>query len=256
MDTAKDIQNKLIVILLIFLAIPQLGSSQDDLPDELEYEVNRIYPYISITKAKLIEARTLVDLNKFYKPSWVRKYISVEVLTISKGKTMRAVSKNDTLSEEQRDIMTLADVDQDILVKVLYMPENTLAHNDPKEINFTFAIDPENEARYPGGQQQLMQYLKDNAIDKIPEGSFVNWDMAAVKFNISEYGEITDVHMFEAYKDEGINELLLGAICNMPHWQPAEYANGMKVKQEFVLIVGSMENCMINLLNIRKDEEQ
>ncbi len=260
----KNIQNKLIVLLFIALAFPHPGSSQDSLTNELSYEVNRVYPHISITKEKLNEAHTLIDLNNeandlnlYYKSSWIREYISVEILTSYKGKIRKAVSKNDTLSQEQKDIMNMADVGTDISVKVQYIPENTLTHNDIKEIDFSFTVDPESEAKYPGGQQQLKQYLKEKAIDKIPDGSFKNYDLTAIKFTINEEGKIIDAHVFESeyqtYKNEKIDKLLLETIRNMPCWKPAEYSNGIKVKQEFVLTVGNMENCVIPLLNIRRD---
>jgi len=249
----KNIQNKLIIILFIALAFPHLGSSQDDLTNELKYEVNRIYPPISIAKEKLNEAQTLIDLNANYKSSWIREYISVEILTSNKGSLRRAVSKNDTLSQEQKDIMNMADLGLGISVVVQYIPENTLKHNDIKEINFTLIVNPENEAKYSGGQQKLKQYLKEKAIDKIHDTSFKNYDLAAIKFTINEEGQIIDAHVFESSKDEKIDRLLLKTICNMPSWKPAEYSNGIKVKQEFVLTVGNMESCVINLLNIRQD---
>lgn len=256
----KNIQNKLIALFFIVLAFPNPGSSQDSLTNELRYEVNRIYPFVSISKEKLNEAHTLTDLsnepnelNLYYKPSWIKEYISVEIFTNYKGKTRKALSKNDTLSQEQKDIMKMADVGTGISVKVRYIPENTLIHNDIKELDFSFTVDPESEAAYSGGQQQLKQYLKEKAIDKIPAGSFKNYDLAAVKFTISEEGEIIDAHVFETSKDENLDELLLETIRNMPCWIPAEYSNGTKIKQEFVLTVGNMENCMVNLLNIRRD---
>jgi len=253
----KNIQNKLITFICIAFAFFHLGFSQGDLTIEPEYEVNRIYPPLSITKEKLSDAYTLVDLNKYYKSSWIREYISVEVFTSYKGKTRTAMSKNGILSQEQKDIMNKADVGTEIAVKVRYIPENTLKHNDAKEIDFTFTVEPESEAKYPGGQQQLRQYLKEKAIDKIPDGSFKEWDLTAVKFTISEEGEIVNAHIFDsiyrASKNEKLDELLLEAIYNMPDWKPAEYANGLKVKQEFVLTVGNMESCLVNLLNIRRN---
>lgn len=261
----KNIQNTLIVLLFVALAFPHPGSSQDRLSNELSYEVNRIYPFISISKEKLKEAHTLTDLgdktnhlNHYYKSSWIREYISVEILTSYKEGIRKAVSKNDTFSQEQKDIMNMADVGTDISVKVQYIPENTLTHNDIKEINFTFTVNPENEAKFPGGQQQLKQYLKEKAIDKIHDGSFKNYDLAAIKFTIDEEGKIIDAHVFESiyqtYKNEKIDNLLLETIRNMPYWTPAEYSNGTKVKQEFVLTVGNMESCVINLLDIRRDQ--
>ena len=260
----KNIHNKLIVLLFIALAFPYLGSSQDSFNDELQYEVNRINLPISIKKERLNEANTITDLNNetndlnlYYKSSWVREYISVEVLTSYKGGLRKAVSKSDAFSQEQKDIMNMADVGTGISIKIQYIPENTLTHNDIKELDFTFTVLPESEAKYPGGQQQLKQYLKENAIDKIPDGSFKNYDLTSIKFTINEEGQIIDAHVFESvfqpYKDEKIDGLLLEAIRNMPCWTPAEYANGTKVKQEFALTVGNMESCVINLLNIRRD---
>ncbi len=251
----KNIQNKLIVLLFISLTFPYLGSTQNSAnTEQLSYEVNRVYPYISISKKQLNEARTLIDLNDRYQPSWVRKYISVEIVTSHKGKQKKALSKNDILSQEQKDNMNMADAGTDISVKVHYIPENTLVQNDAKEIHFTFTIDPKNEAAYPGGPQQLKQYLKEKAIDKIPDDQFKNYDLAAVKFTINEEGAIINAHIFETSKDEQVDKLLLETLRNMPCWKPAEYSNGIKVKQEFVLTVGNMKSCIIPLLNIRRDE--
>ncbi len=249
----KNIQNKLLALLFIAISFPYFAVSQNSISNELRYEVHRIYPYISITKEKLNDARSLIDLDPEYKSSWIRAYISVEISASYNGSKRKAVSKNDILSQEQKDLMNMADVGTDISVKVQYIPENTLKHNDPKEISFTFTIDPESEAKYSGGQQQLNQYLKENVMDKIPAGSFKNYDLAAVKFTINEAGQIVDAHVFETSKDENIDALLLETIRNMPRWKPAEYAGGTKVKQEFVLTVGNMENCVMNLLNIRRD---
>ena len=253
----KNIQNKLIVLLFITLFFPNPGASQDNLTNEPRFEVNRIYPYISITKEALNEANSLTDLNRHYKSSWIREYNSVEVLTSYKGKIIKSTGKNDALSQEQKNLMNMADAGADISVKVKYIPENTLTHNDPKEISFTLTVDPEHEAEYPGGQQQLIKYLKEKAIDKIPGASFKDYDLTAVKFTVNKKGEIIDAHLFgseyQTSKNEIIDELLLETIRNMPCWKPAEYSNGTKVKQEFVLTVGNMENCMVNLLNIQRN---
>ncbi len=249
----KNIQHKLIALLFIALALPYPASSQGSSAFEPEYEVNRIYPYISITEEKLNSVQTLIDINEHYKSSWIREYISVEISASYEGRTKKAISKNETLSQEQKDLINMADLGTDIAVKVQYMPENALKNNDIKEMPFTFTIDPKSDAKYPGGQQQLKQYLKDNAMAKIPDSNFKRYNLTALKFTINEEGQIIDAHVFETSKDKKIDDLLLEAISNMPSWKPAEYANGTKAKQDFVLTVGDHESCVINLLNIRKD---
>ncbi len=253
----KNIHYKLFVLLFTALAFPLRGFSQASSVSELRFEVKRVYPYISLTKEKINEALTLVDLNKQFKASWIRDYITVEIVTNDNGRIRTAVSKNNTLSQEQKENMQMADVGTDISVKVRYIPENTLKNNDIKEINFAFTPDPESEAKYPGGAQQLNQYIKHTMIDKIPTDSFKDYDLAAIYFTIDEEGHISDAHIFESayqsFKNEKIEKLLLETIRNMPHWEPARYSNGTKVKQEFVLTVGNIESCVSNLINSNQE---
>ncbi|MEM8908343.1 MAG: energy transducer TonB [Bacteroidota bacterium] len=249
----KNRQLSFIVLLLLFVVLPRFGVSQERFDQALNYEVNKVYPYLSITKEKLQAAHTLVDLNERYKPSWINTYIAVEISASHQGKIKSVIGENDLLSQAQKDLMTQADVGTDIAVNVRYIPENNLRHNEEKEINFTFLVDPENEARYISGPQQLNQYLKEKAIDLIPDGHFQGFALAAVKFTINEEGAIINAHVFETSKDENIDALLLKAITDMPCWQPAAYANGVKAKQEWVLTIGNMENCIVHLLNVRRD---
>ncbi len=246
-------RNSYVSLMLFFLALPFIGSSQENSSNELYFEVHKVYPPLSISKENLGKANTIIDLNKYYKPSWVREYISVEVLASLNGNVKKMVNKNEVLTQEQKDLMSKADIGSNISVNVRYIPENTLKQNDPKELDFTFIIDPDNDAKYPGGQKQLQQYLKESVMDEIPADSFQGYDLTTVKFTITEDGQIEDAHVFWPTQKEKTEELLLKAIQNMPNWEPATYSNGLKVKQEFVLTVGNMENCVVNLLNIRMD---
>ena len=249
----NNIQNKLIILLFVALVIPHLGSAQDSVTFDLTYDVHKIYPYISVEKRVLDDAETLSDLNEHYKSSWVREYITVEVLTLNNGEIIKAASMNDTLTQKQKNIIGMADLGTDISVKVRYIPENTLTHNDVKEINFTFAFSPESEASYPGGQEELRLYLKENAMNKIADSSFRKFNLTVVRFVIDEEGHIVDPYIYETSKDEYVDELLLETICNMSNWKPAEYSDGTKVRQELVLTVGDMTSCVLGLLNIQKE---
>jgi TonB family protein len=236
-----------LVLLFLFFSFPHSIFSQKDLSASLPFEVNKIYPYVSKTKAAMNEAETLMDLNDHYPASWVKEYISVEVWANSRN----AVGKNEFLTQEQKDIMNGSDIGSDILVKVRYLPENELKNNEVKELSFTFVLQPEKDAHFIGGQAPLLSYLKEKAIDKIPEGVFTGYDLAALRFTISEEGAITDALVIESSKDEQVDALLLEAIRDMPCWVPAEYTNGEKIRQDFMLTVGNMENCIVHTFNIR-----
>ncbi len=256
----KNVHIKLMILLSIALSSINFGNAQGNSVNELGFEVKRVYPCITITKEQLKGANKLIDLNSRFKSDWIREYISVEIQTIHKGKTIKSLNKNGILSQEQKDNMNKADVGTNIYVRVKYMPENTLKHNEPKELDFTFLVDPNNGAKYVDGQEELNKYLKEKVIDKIPANSFKGYDLTAIKFTINEEGEIVNAHIFDAlyqpFKNEKVNKLLLETISNMPCWKPAEYANGTKVKQEFVLTVGNMKSCVVNLLGIYNNGER
>lgn len=247
-------------LFLLFLAFTAVNSTiaQDSTTGEINFEVNRVLPYISISKEELIKADNLADLNRHFKTSWVKEYISVEVLTIHNGVAKKSISKCGALSEEQKSHMEQIDLGSTIAVAVTYLPENNLKNNDPKNFDFTFTIDPESEATYMDGQSALLEYLKEKVSDQISDNSFERYDLAAIQFTVNESGEIVNPHIFDSlyqpYDDEVVNTALLKAISEMPCWKPAEYADGTKVKQDFIFTVGNMESCVVNLLNIRRLE--
>jgi len=247
----NDMKNT--VSILFISLLPVFGFAQY----ELDFEVNKVRPYISISKENLKKANRLIDLDKNYKEEWVREYISVEICATINGEIKRASSQDDKLTQVQKDLMLNIDSNTDITVNVLYIPENNLRQNEEKLNDFTFSVNPDISAKYIGGEQKMLQYLKESAIDKIPEGTFIDYDFLAVKFTISEEGEIVNSHIFDmspyggAEKKE-VEALLLETINRMPCWKPAEYSDGLKVTQEYVFSVGNHSNCVVPVLSIRE----
>ena len=107
------------------------------------------------------------------------------------------------------------------------------------------------EAKYFGGITALNQFLDGKLKDGIPEGTFQQYQLAAVKFKINEDGEVVDAHIFWTSENEKVDQLLLKTIREMPCWSPAEYEGGTKISQEFALMIGDMESCVSNMLNLR-----
>jgi len=248
----KNTRFRLTILFIAFIAFSHLGYSQDKTDFDLTYEVNVVHPPLAISKEQLTEAKTIQDLNKHYKSSWVKAYKSVEILATHEGVIKKIVSENGTLTPEQKDFLDKADENTEIAIRVLYLPDNNLKNNELKRSNFSFKVVPEKEAQFVGGAEALKQYLRKTAIVNLPEGCIQQYALTAVKFTISTDGEIINTHVFESSKDEEIDALLVATISKMPSWKPAEYANGLKINQDFVFTVGDMKSCVVNLLNIRQ----
>jgi len=245
----------LVCTILVSCLLLSLSYAQQSTTTELEFEVNKVYPTLIISKEKLDSAHTLLDLNKYYEADWVKAYESVETSVYQNGILKKTISKDINLTEEQKEFLAAADKGRSIEIKVHYLPKNTLKDNPIKEINFSFNVYPQIEAEFPGGQEKLNAYLKANAIDKLPTSSLDEEDLTAIYFTITEEGKVVDVEIYDTTKfnrpvEKKIHNILVEAICNMPDWSPATYSTGAKEKQSFILTVGNHKSCILNLLNI------
>ena len=178
----------------------------------------------------------------------------MEISAYKNGTQTKASGKSGVLSQAQKELIRLADRSSDITVSVMYLPENSLENNTVKQYDFKVAIMPDKNAIYGEGAEQLNQYLQKNCIANIEAGSFTGYDLTAVKFTVTEQGQISDIQVVLPSKEPKTDEMLVTSISKMPNWKPAEFSNGLKVKQSYVLTIGNMENCMVNLLNIRPIE--
>ncbi|MGB4958313.1 MAG: energy transducer TonB, partial [Saprospiraceae bacterium] len=133
----KNFRNGFNIFLIALICIPNLEALEVKFANELNFEVNRVYPYIVVNKTNLNDAKKLSDVYARYESSWVKSYISVVISTCVKGNIKSESSKNDILTNEQKVLMAGADAGAPIHVHVNYMPENTLKHNDPKEFHFS-----------------------------------------------------------------------------------------------------------------------
>ena len=240
-------KNPFLLIVLLSIGCTFNSFAQND----LKFEINSVLPPISIQENELDQINTLTDLNKRYPASWVKEYISVEISAYQNGTRTKALGSSNVLNQAQKELIQLADRSSNIEVNVTYTPENSLKNNTPKLYDFKVAIMPENNAIYNEGEEQLLQYLQKNSISKIAAGSFTGYDLTAIKFTVNELGNIADIQVAMPSKDTKIDDMLVTTLSQMSGWKPAAFSNGLKVKQDFVLTIGNMENCMVNLLNIR-----
>lgn len=241
----KNLFMKISSVALIVLLLPFSGLSQESGYGVFGTLTNPYSgPFSLLTLDTLEKAETLNDIYARYPSSWVANYISVEVSSTCQGITKKAVSTNDILTDEQKDILNRADLGCKINLKVDYVPENSLKDNPARKMNFSLTMIPIFEAKYPGGFQHLKKYLKENIIDQIAETKLAHIKLAKVRFNINEKGQVSNAQVFKTTENDCVNQLILEAIRNMPKWSPAENSKGVKISQEFEFTMGtSMLRC-------------
>lgn len=250
-------------VVFILIASYQFTISTDFLTAQtnhsasLDFAIHRVYPSLVLTSSELATAKTLTDLNHRFESDWVKEYLSVELTTQLQGKSIKTIGQDINVTAEQKQALGKADVGSPISVKVKYIPDNTLSDNDAKFLEFSIIPEPVISASFPGGEESMSYYLLSKAINTIPSHTFQGYDLAAITFSIDESGEVVNAKIFDqgygSSPSKTIDSLLLSSIAQMPCWSPAEYHDGTKAKQDFILTVGNMQNCIFNTFNINKN---
>lgn len=240
-------------ILSLFLGTHYNLSAQSDTLSNISYQINRIQKYVSITPDQLENAQMLSELNHFYKSDWVKEYKSVNTIVIVNGKTQKLETDDNHISDSQKKLIQSADKGSDITVIVDYLPNNQLSSNSVQQMDFTFRVDPKFEAKYHGGKNNLDNYIATNILDKVTIKDIPQFQVAAVNFIVDENGQIIDAHITKGTENKTSDNIILRTVCDMPNWQSAEYSDGTKTKQEFVLTVGDHQSCTMNLLDIKSE---
>ncbi len=206
---------------------------------ELSYNVTGTYKR-PILREKLNNAKLIGDVIDGYPCNWITEYISVEILATCSGKTMKAVSRNQVLSLEQKNILKTVDLGTHIVINVNYIHKDAVTkETQAKKIDVTMMVIPEVQAEYNGGYDQLMVYLKGKSKGIITGKKAKDFDWLIIRFTINEAGEVTNTKVNGKSKDEKIEKQFIEVIKNMPKWTPAENSKGVKVKQEFEFSVGN-----------------
>jgi len=219
-------KNTIVTLLLVLLFAS--GFSQD-----LSYNVRGKYSR-PINKENLDDVKLISDVISGYPKNWITSYSSVEISAICNGNSVTAKSKNAKLTTEQKNSLRTVDLNTDLIIDVNYTYKvpvtNVVEHNT---MHVPMTVIPEVEAEYIGGHQQLMDYLKENGIDKITGTTPAGFEQVTILFTINEEGAITDAKINKTSLDIIIDNTLLDIINAMPKWKPAQNAKGVKVKQQF-----------------------
>lgn len=235
---------KAIIVSTILISILQNGFSQN-----LNYEFKARFAH-PISRVKLNEAQTISDINSGFAKNWVTEYISTEISTTSNGKIVKASGKNDTLSLEQKRIISLADLGADITIDVQYKMANSVTFRlENNTMHFAVTLLAESDTLLPIADeaysyraQKMRKYMDENIARNITPKTPKNIKSGAITFTIDEEGEITNTKILKSSGDNKIDLLWQDLIQKMPKWEAAQNSSGTKIKLEFVCSFG-IEGC-------------
>jgi len=197
-----------------------------------------------VKRSILHKSRTLNDFIEGYPVNWISAYISVEISSIDKGVEEKLVSENAILSIEQIAMLANLDIGAEVIVKVKYNTKDIITEVlEVNEMNVSLTVIPEVEAKYSGGYEKMITYLKKNSIDCVVALSNKGPKSLELKFLINEYGKAVDIKLIKKSGKIEVNNLLIELLENMPKWEAAKNLKTKNVSQQFNFRISSSNGC-------------
>lgn len=226
-----------------YAGIQLYGINIDERQQTLFYSVKSGYKY-SITDQQLKKAKLITEVIPNFPINWISDYKSVEIVANNNGIVNKAIGPNEKLTKEQMKLLHSLEVSDNISIKVNYKKDNAATGKiEVRQMNADITIVPEVEAEFIGGYGKMIDYLKENSMDKIQANQMDAMPVFSLTFIVNKEGKTEDIHMIETTGDQKIDQLLEGLIANMPEWKPAQNSEGESVKQKFEFSIGMMDGC-------------
>lgn len=207
--------------------------------EELWYSVKGSYGR-PVTKEKLVMAKSINDIISDYPTNMIADYISVEIISARNDKEINAISPDNVLSTEQKNIFKSAEIADDIVINVNYQTKNVVSHIvENCQMKVSMTVVPEIEAEFIGGYDQMIAYLKENSSEIVSAKSFEDFQPLSIFFTVNEEGETNNVKLNTTSGNTEMDTFLVDLVTNMPKWKPAENKSGLAVKQQFEFNVGT-----------------
>jgi TonB family protein len=221
------------IYLIVFIALFAAGFSQS-----LQFTVRGAYTYGANSEA-LREVRFMRQIIPYNTSTGIVNYISTEVLAGCNGKEMRATGKGDTLTADQREVISQAEPGTDIVINIKYSFNNKIVQDkEVYTLQHVITVLPEVTASF-ASYKEMLKYLKENTVEKLCDPIYKKFPFATVRFTVNENGDVIGVRIDQSSEDIQVDEVLLEAIKHMPKWIPAQNSKGKKVKQEFQFTIGT-----------------
>ena len=193
---------------------------------------------------RLQNIHSLDELISAYPGHLLHQHQTIALSLSSTGEKLENSTETDRLSMEQLQLLKSAHLADEIFINVKFISKNAVTNViEDGEMDFVVTVVPDKEAEFPGGNEELLKYLRNNCNIRLTRKEPFPMKDMLIEFNVNNKGNIEHVRFIQ---DSGIpeaNKTIERVLGTMPKWRAAEDQNGKKIFQKFQLRVSEMDGC-------------
>jgi TonB family protein len=206
---------------------------------DLFYKVDSRF-IATITKEKLHNATSIIDILPEKATKSRESYQNARVSILGNDSETTELGESDVLNPAQLELLQSTDYSTNIRVTSIGREKHKLVDDS---LVYYLTVIPEQEAKFSGGHDALIKYLKENSKEKTGIIQQDQLKPGKVNFTVTKNGRIANVELSSTSGYPSVDKALVELITNMPEkWNPATNSKGEKVDQELVFFFG-MEGC-------------
>ncbi len=228
-------------------------NSQEIINDEVNpksIEIRLVDEPLSITRRKMIESRSIIDIYPYYKSSWVEKYLDVKISFDGTTPNILAVGKDSIFNNQQKELLSSIKGPGMLSFEIRYIPKNTLEAKEEKLLTFEVKVAPDLNAAAKSMDDYLNKSLDFSNLKSLMNKMNKN-ALGIIQFTIDTNGEVVDPLVISDTGNQSLDLEMMHLVCSMPHWSAARFGTGIYVKQKMALVIGNTESCTMNMLNMK-----
>lgn len=195
----------------------------------------------TITRSKLQGVRSISEILP-EEVDWTTYPIrSVKLSTDIEGLEFHEMGKGLELNEAQIQLLRSTAISQSFILTAKCEGSHPGVDVENFELNYIITVVPENEAEYPGGYDELINYIKKETEKETAHLLKDQLKFGRLTFIVSSSGNITDLELNSSSGYTDLDEKIFELLMDLPKaWIPATNAIGDKVDQELELFFGRM----------------
>ena len=198
----------------------------------------------TITKEDLHKAKSILDFLPKEQTDPVFKYKSVSVIILDDNKPTdkKEVGDSEVFTDAQIELIKSIDYSTNFVIWADFQEmNNDVNHLVNNYFSPHMTVVPENEAAYINGEQVLIDYLRENSIEKTTIVNKKKLGSGKIFFTVTKDGNISDVKLRSTSGSPSIDLYMIELVKSIPgSWEAATNSIGQKVDQELVFSYGTM----------------
>ena len=215
-----------------------VSEENTDINENFTYDLSSRF-WATISEKDLRNAKSVLDIVPEDATTWRKiEFETVQVTALREPFEITESGTEKELNSGQSKLLRSLGYGSDFYIRALGSEADP--HTGNVEVyNYYFSVVPEKQAEYPGGEEGLVEYIKESIKELVLKVDDKNLKNGRLNFTIDAEGSVSNISLESSCGYTNIDEAILNLMQNLPSkWDSAEDTQGKRIEQDLIFTFG------------------